>query len=110
LGTVIRKDGDYIVKKLLTLVAYLFLNDASDVLAQGAPNKDTIIAMGAYVPTDDMKVSENFYRILFNRDPVIQLDNFIAFDIAGGWFAIVSRTKYAPASKPGTGSVPTSID
>ncbi|MEM9269963.1 MAG: hypothetical protein AAGA78_13605, partial [Pseudomonadota bacterium] len=27
-------------------------------------------------------------------------------DLSGGWFAIVSRTKYAPGSVPGSGAVP----
>lgn len=65
-----------------------------------------ILAMGAYVPTDDIQGSEAFYRVLFDRDPVIGLPDFVAFDIAGGWFAIVSRDKYAPESEPGSGAVP----
>lgn len=65
-----------------------------------------IMAMGAYVPTDDMNGSEAFYRVLFDRAPVIGLPDFIAFDIAGGWFAIVLRDKYAPGSEPGSGAVP----
>ena len=62
--------------------------------------------MGAYVSTDDMATSECFYRTLFDRDPLIALDDFVAFDIAGGWFAIVSRDRYAPNSIAGTGSIP----
>ena len=54
-------------------------------------SKEALLAMGAYVPTDDMRASETFYRALFDREPVIQRDDFVAFDIAGGWFAIVSR-------------------
>lgn len=69
-------------------------------------SKEALLAMGAYVPTDDMRASETFYRALFDREPVIQRDGFVAFDIAGGWFAIVSREQYAPGASPGTGAVP----
>ncbi len=65
-----------------------------------------ILAMGAYVPTDDMQGSETFYRALFDTAPAIALPKFIAFDVAGGWFAIVSRDRYAPDAKPGSGAVP----
>ncbi len=65
-----------------------------------------IIAMGAYVPTDNMEGSEAFYRTLFDSDPAIGLPDFVAFNVAGGWFAIVSREKYAPGSKSGSGAVP----
>ncbi|MCG7626853.1 hypothetical protein MHM88_03490 [Epibacterium sp. MM17-32] len=65
-----------------------------------------IMAMGAYVPTDDMKGSEAFYRVLFDSDPVIGLPDFVAFGVAGGWFAIVSRSKYAPGAEAGSGAVP----
>jgi len=65
-----------------------------------------IMAMGAYVPSDDMQRSEAFYRAVFDRAPAIVLPDFVAFNVAGGWFAIVSREKYAPKSQPGSGAVP----
>ena len=65
-----------------------------------------IMAMGAYVPTDDMDGSEAFYRTLFNSAPLIELPDFVAFNVAGGWFAIVSRDRYAPGSEAGSGAVP----
>ena len=65
-----------------------------------------IQAMGAYVPTDDMKRSDAFYRALFDQEPVIGLPDFVAFNIAGGWFALVSRDRYAPNAEPGSGAVP----
>lgn len=70
------------------------------------PSTEAITAMGAYVPTDDMQGSETFYRALFDSAPVIGLPDFVAFDIAGGWFAIVSRERYAPGAQAGTGAVP----
>ncbi|MCI5096564.1 MAG: hypothetical protein MRY77_09645 [Rhodobacteraceae bacterium] len=70
------------------------------------PGTAPIMAMGAYVPTDDMEGSEAFYRALFDSEPVIGLTDFVAFDVAGGWFALVSRDKYAPGTRAGTGAVP----
>lgn len=70
------------------------------------PVTEAITAMGAYVATDDMEGSETFYRALFDSAPVIGLPDFVAFNVAGGWFAIVSRVRYAPGSEAGTGSVP----
>lgn len=70
------------------------------------PVNEAITAMGAYVATDDMEGSETFYRALFASAPVIGLRDFVAFNVAGGWFAIVSRERYAPGSEAGTGSVP----
>ena len=65
-----------------------------------------IMAMGAYVPTDDMEESEAFYRTLFDSVPAIGLPDFVAFDVAGGWCAIVSRDRYAKGSVAGSGAVP----
>jgi hypothetical protein len=62
--------------------------------------------MEAYVPTDDLPGPEVFYRVLFDSQPVIALQDFIAFNVAGGWFAIVSRDRYAPGAEPGSGAVP----
>ena len=94
------------MKTILALSLFTFLVAASGAQAENAPHDDAILSMGAYVPTNDMASSEAFYRTLFDREPVIQLDEFVAFDVAGGWFAIVSRERYAPSSVPGTGSVP----
>ena len=65
-----------------------------------------LIQMGAYVASDDMAKSEAFYTVLLDLEPVIKLDNFIAFEVAGGIFAIAKRGVYAPNSSPGKGAVP----
>ena len=91
------------MKKALAAALFTVLAGAGTSSAQ---DDQTILAMGAYVPTDNMNVTEQFYHILFDRAPVIDLPDFVAFDIAGGWFAIVSRAKYAPGSIPGSGAVP----
>ena len=77
-------------------------------VAEPTENPETapIMAMGAYVPTDDMEGSKAFYRALFDSEPAIGLTDFVAFDVAGGWFALVSRDKYAPGSRAGSGAVP----
>lgn len=65
-----------------------------------------LVQMGAYVASNDMSTSEAFYSALLGRDPVIKLENFVAFDVAGGIFAIAKRDIYAPNSSPGNGAVP----
>lgn len=94
------------MKNVLSLVLSVFLAGAGSAAAQDKPKDQAILAMGAYVPTDNMGVSEKFYRVLFDRAPVIELADFVAFDIAGGWFAVVSRSKYAPETIAGSGAVP----
>jgi len=94
------------MKSLVSLALSALLANASSATTQDTPSEQSILAMGAYVPSDDLPSAEAFYRTLFDRAPMIQLEHFIAFEIAGGWFAIVSRDRYAPGSVPGTGAVP----
>jgi len=73
-------------------------------LAAGTPaplEPAPIMAMGAYVPTDNMEGAEAFYRALFDSAPAIELPGFVAFAIVGGWFAIVARDRYAPGIRSG---------
>ncbi len=91
---------------LFTLILAALLPGAVNAETSLPANPNPIIAMGAYVPTDDIVVSEAFYSSLFATDPVIKLPDFVAFNVAGGWFAIVSKERYAPQSEPGTGAVP----
>ncbi|WP_170516900.1 VOC family protein [Ruegeria atlantica] len=93
--------------KLLTALTFAALLPKA-LAAEVAKPTDAapILAMGAYVPTDDMEASETFYRAMFDSVPAIGLPGFVAFDVAGGWFAIVSREKYAPGSEAGSGAVP----
>ena len=94
------------MKMIATLALSALLLMANTARSETPAGDPAILAMGAYVPTDDMAGSEAFYRLVFDRDPVIALNDFVAFDVAGGWFAIVSRARYAPNSVAGTGSVP----
>lgn len=94
------------MKQLYFFAAILVLNMATITHAQDKAAENALIAMGSYVASDDIARSEAFYRILFDQNPIIRLEDFVAFDVADGWFAIVSRTKYAPESQPGRGAVP----
>ncbi len=69
-------------------------------------NADEFDRMGAYVSSSDLGRSTAFYGAIFAREPVIRLDDFVAYAIAGGLFAIVSRERYSAGSIPGSGSVP----
>lgn len=75
------------MKTVLPLAASVVLTSATVADAQ---DDQAILAMGAYVPTDDISVSDEFYRVLFDRAPVIELPDFVAFNIQGGWFAFAS--------------------
>ncbi|MGD1888449.1 MAG: hypothetical protein ACFB01_15280 [Cohaesibacteraceae bacterium] len=92
--------------KLLQTLLLALTFGATASAAQADASSDPLVAMGAYVASDDMGQSEAFYMALFDREPVIRLDDFIAFDVSGGWFAIVSRPRYAAGSIPGNGPVP----
>ncbi|MEM1284725.1 MAG: hypothetical protein AAGH43_05015 [Pseudomonadota bacterium] len=92
--------------KLLQTLLLALAFGATASAAQADASSDPLVAMGAYVASDDMGQSEAFYMALFDREPVIRLDDFIAFDVSGGWFAIVSRARYAAGSVPGNGAVP----
>ena len=75
-------------------------------LAQAVLAEDPIVALGAYVATDDLDRSVAFYQGILDRNPLIALPDFVAFEVSGGWFAVVSRDRYAPGSVPGSGAVP----
>ena len=93
------------MKKVMRVLATLGILSLPAVTVADE-NPSDLIQMGAYVASDDMAKSEAFYKALFDREPVIKLDNFIAFDVAGGIFAIARRDVYAPGSVPGSGAVP----
>ncbi|MGC3938711.1 VOC family protein [Roseobacter sp. EG26] len=94
------------MRRFVTLTLAAVLPTALGAEQAKSADPAPIMAMGAYVLTDDMEGSEAFYRALFEIDPAIGLPDFVAFDVAGGWFAIASRDKYAPGSEAGSGAVP----
>lgn len=92
--------------KVLQVVAIMLVFALPPAASAQNAEPNPIVAMGAYVASDDLRRSETFYQALFESVPVIRLDDFVAFDVAGGWFAIVSRDRYAEGSVPGSGVVP----
>lgn len=93
------------MKTIFALALTFFMLGITNTFAD-TTKREPIIAMGAYVPSDDIPASVKFYRELFDLEPIITLADFVAFNVQGGWFAIVSRTKYAPDALPGSGAVP----
>ena len=61
---------------------------------------------GLYVASADLEASTTFYTRLFDREPVLRLPAFVAFDIAGGLYALVDRETYAADESPGGAVVP----
>lgn len=90
------------------LAAILAVLVAQPLWAQSKPNDPAraIVAMGAYVATEDIAGSAAFYEALLDREPAIALPDFVAFDVSGGWFALASKDRYAPHAQPGSGAVP----
>lgn len=78
----------------------------TNTMRQANDNADEFAGMGAYVSSSDLGRSTTFYGAIFAREPIIRLDDFVAYEIAGGLFAIVSRERYSAGSIPGSGSVP----
>ena len=72
------------------------------------PGTAPIMAMGAYVPTDDMEGSKAFYRALFDSEPAIGLTDFVAFDVARGFWRTVNST-YGITRLVSFGKEPTAV-
>lgn len=60
------------------------------------PVRSLALAALISVATGDIDASVAFYGAVFAGAPVLSLPNFVAFDVAGGWFSVVSRDRYAP--------------
>ncbi|MGD1884880.1 MAG: VOC family protein [Paracoccaceae bacterium] len=88
------------------LVLMLLVQVPEPSSAQDTHRPDLFVRMGAYIASDDLARSEEFYSKLFGRAPVVRLEAFVAFDVGGGWFAVVSRAHYAADAVPGSGAVP----
>lgn len=99
------------MKHTLALAVGMIVFLTSPAIAQQTPNApgpDTqeYARMGTYIAVDDVQTSAAFYERLFGYGPMIALENFVAFDVAGGTFAIASKAAYAPDAAVGSGSVP----
>ncbi|MEM9225838.1 MAG: hypothetical protein AAGA24_04940 [Pseudomonadota bacterium] len=67
---------------------------------------DNLLKMGAYVAASDVERSAVFYEAVLGQSPVMALDGFVMFDVAGGILAVVSKDKYAPGAEPSLAAVP----
>lgn len=85
--------------RLLSAVAAMMLAATMpSVAAETVPVP--VQRMGLYAVTDDLARSRAFYVALFGA-PRLETEGMIGFDVAGGLYAIVSRTRYAPEAKRG---------
>lgn len=64
----------------------------------------SVTRFGLYVLADDVARAKDFYEGVFGVRPEVQLPTLVGFNISGGFFAIASRTAYAPDVSAG-GSV-----
>lgn len=92
-------------RKIAAAATAITLLTSNDQIAF-ADTAEDLLSSGTYVAVDDIAHSELFYIILLGGEPEVKLADFVAFDISGGWLALVSRDRYAPGSTPGAGSVP----
>ncbi len=56
---------------------------------------------GLYVLADDVERSAAFYERIFGTPPQVRTPTLVAFDVAGGLYAVASRKAYAPEAQPG---------
>ena len=89
------------MKTPLILFFYLLLSSAS-LLAEEQPD----MKLGLYVVVDDMPVAEQFYRQLFQREPVFTTNDFVSFRINGGIFALYDKTAYSHNLTLGNNAIP----
>lgn len=80
-------------------------------LALGAPvaaraEAPAVQRMGAYVVSDDLDRSAGFYTALFGRQPQVRTPGLIGFDVAGGFYAAISKATYAPGATRGGNVAP----
>ena len=80
-------------------------------LAMGAPagaraEAPAVQHMGAYVVSDDLGRSAAFYTALFGRQAQVRTPGVVGFDVAGGFYAIISKATYAPGATRGGNVAP----
>src|SRR5687767_13727906 len=80
-------------------------------LALGAPvaaraEAPAVQRMGAYVVSDDLDRAAGFYAALFGRQPQVRTPSVVGFDVAGGFYAVISKATYAPGATRGGNVAP----
>lgn len=61
---------------------------------------------GLYVASSDLAASTSFYSTLLDRQPTLSLPSFVAFDVAGGLFAVIDGDAYGPSRVQGATVTP----
>jgi predicted enzyme related to lactoylglutathione lyase len=61
---------------------------------------------GVYVVAADVARTAAFYEKLFGRAPQVRTPTLVGFDVAGGFYAVISRQAFAPDAKPGVSAAP----
>lgn len=74
---------------------------ASVMAASTSAAQDRFDRHGLYVAASDLTESTAFYSSLLDRRPTMQLPEFVAFDVAGGLFAVVDRDAFGLSGSPG---------
>ncbi|MEM8988234.1 MAG: hypothetical protein AAGC95_16080 [Pseudomonadota bacterium] len=94
------------MKRIVALAGAILLGASGLADAEPVQDTDEFVRMGAYVAASDVGRSAEFYQTILGRPPMMALDGFVAFDVAGGILAVVSKAKYAPGSRPSLAAVP----
>lgn len=90
------------MKPLLTmLAAVLFASFPSIGQAEGQE-----MSLGVYVVVSDLKASKEFYAELFQKEPFVENDDFVGFDVSGSLFGIYTETAYSHPLTRGTSAIP----
>lgn len=92
--------------KLTSLIgAVLAMGLAAPADAQPAPAAQ-VEKIGLYVVADDLGRAGEFYTALFGVEPRVRTPGMLGYDVAGGFYAIVSKAAYAPGATRGTTVAP----
>lgn len=94
------------MKNILISMLIAMVSLTLPAIAQTHNDTEVYIRMETYIAVDDVKASAAFYERLFGYAPMISLEKFVAFDVAGGTFAIAAKAEYAPNAMAGSGAVP----
>ena len=87
----------------VAIVAALGLTIAATAARAEAPATQR---MGAYVVSEDLDRAAAFYAALFGRPPQVRTAGLVGFDVAGGFYAAISKAAYAPNATRGGNVAP----
>lgn len=76
------------------------------VYASPAGSEEQKFGLGLYVVVDDISQSRDYYRQLFEAEPIMELEDFVAFRVSGGLFSLFARDSFSRPLTRGNGVVP----